>query len=68
MYEPLDVFVALTGIVVWNQEDMIEITSNATEMVYRFLEYRANVLSPNHPNDAAFLLTNKTFDDGILGK
>lgn len=68
MYVPLNIFIALVGVVVWNEGNEIEISSNGTETLNKFLEYNQNDLIIDHPNDVAYLLTKQKFDENILGK
>ncbi|XP_068152691.1 disintegrin and metalloproteinase domain-containing protein adm-2-like, partial [Drosophila tropicalis] len=72
LYEPLNIFLALVGVVIWNKSNEIEITSNAAETLMTFLSYRSRELAIKHPNDFALLLTKNIFRDvdntSILGK
>lgn len=54
---PLNIFVALVGVVVWTEGDEITLQSNGDATLTSFLEYRRKVLVKEHPNDNAQLLT-----------
>lgn len=68
LYVPLNIFVALVDVVVWTERNEIELSTDADETLKKFLAYRRRVLSRNHPNDNAQLLTETKFDDGVNGK
>ena len=57
LYAPLNIYIALVGVVVWTEMDEIELTSNGDETLARFLHYRRERLVKDHPNDNAQLLT-----------
>jgi hypothetical protein len=57
LYAPLNIFVALVGIVVWSEKDEIQISAKGDETLTNFLHYRRVRLSKEHPNDNAQLLT-----------
>ena len=57
LYAPLNIFVALVGIVVWSEKDEIQISVKGDETLTNFLHYRRVRLSKEHPNDNAQLLT-----------
>lgn len=65
---PLNIFVALTGVEVWNESDKIEIASEGELTLRSFAEYRRRELLPHFPNDNAHLLTRKKFKDDVVGK
>lgn len=67
IYVPLNIFIALVGVVVWNESNEIDITSNAADTLKDFLNYRRTKLSLEHPNDYAQLLTKRQFDEGVVG-
>lgn len=68
LYVPLNVFVALTGVVVWTEKDEFEITNEAEAALQQFASYRREQLLKNHPNDNAQLLTRKKFADSVVGE
>lgn len=57
MYMPLNIYIALTGIVVWSEGDEIQISGNGDHVLNDFLNYRRERLYETHPNDNAQLLT-----------
>lgn len=68
LYVPLNIFVALVGIVVWTESDKIELSNYSNVTLRNFLEYRRKTLVKEHPNDNAQLLTKTVFDGGVVGK
>jgi len=66
LFAPLDIFIALTDVVIWTQEDQMEITANVDRTLGNFLQYRRQSLTIDHPNDYAVLLTGQYFDGGIV--
>lgn len=57
LYAPLNIFVALVGIVVWSEKDEIQLSVKGDETLTNFLHYRRVRLAKEHPNDNAQLLT-----------
>lgn len=57
LYTPLNIFVALVGIVVWTERDEINFSANGDTTLTNFLHYRREKLIKEHPNDNAQLLT-----------
>lgn len=57
LYAPLNIFVALVGVVVWTEKDEIQISAKGDETLTNFLHYRRVRLTRDHPNDNAQLLT-----------
>ncbi|XP_055309385.1 disintegrin and metalloproteinase domain-containing protein 12-like [Sitodiplosis mosellana] len=68
LYVPLNIFVALVDVVVWTEQNEIKLSSNGDETLKNFLAYRRKVLSKDHPNDNAQLLTEMEFEGGVVGK
>lgn len=68
LYVPLNIFVALVGVVVWTEKNEIELTNDGDKTLKNFLNYRRKVLIKDHPNDNAQLLTKEQFDGGVVGK
>lgn len=50
-------FILLVGIVIWSEQDKIEISADSDETLNNFANYRKNTLYFTHPNDNAQLLT-----------
>lgn len=65
---PLNIFVALIGVVIWTEKNEVELSSNGDTTLKNFLHYRKKILVKEHPNDNAQLLTKETFDSGVVGK
>ncbi|XP_034254844.1 disintegrin and metalloproteinase domain-containing protein 19 isoform X2 [Thrips palmi] len=68
LYMPLNIFVALVGVVVWSEFDEISLVPNGDTTLTNFLHYRRERLVKEHPNDNAQLLTRVQFDNGVVGK
>ncbi|CAH0697067.1 unnamed protein product [Spodoptera exigua] len=68
VYTPLNVFIALVGVVVWTENDEIHLEENGDRTLNNFLGYRKSVLVRDIPNDNAQLLTRQKFNDGVVGK
>lgn len=67
MYVPLNIFVALVDVVVWTEQNEIVLSTDGDETLKNFLRYRRSVLSKNHPNDNAQLLTETKFVGDVNG-
>ena len=57
LYAPLNIFIALVGVVIWTENDEINFSSNGDATLTNFLHYRREKLVKDHPNDNAQLLT-----------
>ncbi|XP_044753415.1 disintegrin and metalloproteinase domain-containing protein 12 [Coccinella septempunctata] len=68
LYSPLNIFVALVGVVIWTERDEISFSKNGDETLTNFLHYRREKLIKEHPNDNAQLLSKFSFDNGVVGK
>ncbi|XP_065167379.1 disintegrin and metalloproteinase domain-containing protein 12-like isoform X2 [Atheta coriaria] len=68
LYSPLNIYIALVGVVVWTDFDEIVFSSNGDITLTNFLHYRREKLIKEHPNDNAQLLTKFTFENGVVGK
>ncbi|XP_055908941.1 disintegrin and metalloproteinase domain-containing protein 12 isoform X2 [Eupeodes corollae] len=68
LYEPLNIFIALVGVVVWNEANEIDFSQDGDVTLKNFLHYRRTKLAVNHPNDNAQLLTKEPFNGGVVGK
>ncbi|EDV48915.2 disintegrin and metalloproteinase domain-containing protein 12 [Drosophila erecta] len=68
LYVPLNIFVALVGVVIWNESNEIEFSSDGDVTLRNFLNYRSTKLVVEHPNDNAQLLTKENFSGGVVGK
>ncbi|XP_060645498.1 disintegrin and metalloproteinase domain-containing protein 12 [Drosophila nasuta] len=68
LYVPLNIFVALVGVVIWNESNEIEFSSDGDVTLRNFLNYRSTKLVLEHPNDNAQLLTKEMFSGGVVGK
>ncbi|KAL3269603.1 hypothetical protein HHI36_008667 [Cryptolaemus montrouzieri] len=68
LYSPLNIFIALVGVVIWTERDEISFSKNGDETLTNFLHYRREKLIKDHPNDNAQLLSKFNFDNGVVGK
>ncbi|CAG5014104.1 unnamed protein product [Parnassius apollo] len=68
VYSPLNIFIALVGVVVWNERDEIQLEENGDRTLTNFLVYRRMRLLSEIPNDNAHLLTRQKFQEGVVGK
>lgn len=68
LYVPLNIFVVLIGVVIWNEQNMADLTSDGDKTLRSFLNYRKKILLREHPNDNAQLLTGEVFEGGVVGK
>ncbi|XP_047526248.1 disintegrin and metalloproteinase domain-containing protein 12 [Pieris napi] len=68
VYAPLNIFIALVGIVVWSERDEIKLEEDGDKTLTAFLHYRRDRLLRDIPNDNAHLLTQQKFKDGVVGK
>lgn len=68
VYSPLNIFIALVGVVVWSERDEIELVENGDTTLNNFLYYRRHVLLRDIPNDNAHLITRQQFVEGVVGK
>lgn len=67
LYVPLNIFVALVGVVVWTEKNEIDLSTDGDKTLKNFLNYRRKVLVKDHPNDNAQLLTKEQFEGGVVG-
>ena len=68
LYSPLNIYIALVGVIVWTEYDEIKMSTNGDKMLTNFLHYRRERLVKDHPNDNAQLLTGVLFEGGVVGK
>ncbi|CAG9763797.1 unnamed protein product [Ceutorhynchus assimilis] len=68
LYAPLNIFIALVGVVVWTEQDEINFSEDGDKTLTNFLHYRREKLIKQHPNDNAQLLTKFNFEQGVVGK
>ncbi|XP_046575534.1 disintegrin and metalloproteinase domain-containing protein 9-like isoform X1 [Haliotis rubra] len=68
LYRPLNIYVALVGVEVWEGGDQITVTTSADATMENFLRYRRERINPYHRNDNAQLVTGIFFDHGVVGK
>ncbi|XP_049880510.1 disintegrin and metalloproteinase domain-containing protein 19 [Pectinophora gossypiella] len=68
VYSPLNIFIALVGVVVWSEQDEIPLEENGDRTLTNFLQYRKTRLLAEIKNDNAQLLTRQKFQDGVVGK
>ena len=68
LYSPLNIYIALVGVVVWTEYDEITLSTDGDTTLKNFLNYRKERLVKEHPNDNAQLLTGIQFEGGVVGK
>ncbi|XP_055377516.1 putative uncharacterized protein DDB_G0277255 isoform X2 [Condylostylus longicornis] len=68
LYVPLNIFIALVGVVVWSEQNEIVLSEDGDVTLKNFLIYRKTKLIIDHPNDNAQLLTKEQFSGGVVGK
>ncbi|ESP03731.1 hypothetical protein LOTGIDRAFT_136948, partial [Lottia gigantea] len=68
LYRPLNIYVALVGVEIWESRDKIVITKSPDVTLENFLRYRRERINPFHINDNAQLITGTKFDEGVVGK
>ena len=68
LYSPLNIYIALVGVVVWSEHDEINLSTDGDTTLKNFLHYRKERLVKEHPNDNAQLLTGIHFEGGVVGK
>ncbi|XP_068128435.1 zinc metalloproteinase-disintegrin-like protein H3 [Hyperolius riggenbachi] len=66
-YKPLDVYLILTGIEIWNTKDQILVDTASENVLKRFARWRWETLSARVPNDHAQLITGINFDGPTVG-
>ncbi|XP_018110573.2 zinc metalloproteinase-disintegrin-like batroxstatin-2 [Xenopus laevis] len=67
VYKQMNIFVALTGIEVWDRTDKFTVVSSANEDLRMFSEWRKNDLLPRKAHDNAQFITNTDFDGATVG-
>ncbi|XP_077325854.1 zinc metalloproteinase-disintegrin-like VAP1 isoform X3 [Lithobates pipiens] len=67
VYKPLNIFVALTGLEIWDIRDEFPVVSSANINLDRFSGWRKANLLPRKPNDNAQFLTDTDFDGATVG-
>lgn len=67
-YRQLNIFVALVGVVLWVENDEIQLTEDGDSTLNNFLKYRSEKLLPKYHHDNAQLITNTSFNGSVVGK
>ncbi|XP_019499669.1 PREDICTED: disintegrin and metalloproteinase domain-containing protein 8 isoform X3 [Hipposideros armiger] len=67
LYQELKFRVVLVGLDIWNQEDKIHISSEASTTLDNFLAWRERSLVGRHPHDNAQLITGVDFTGNTVG-
>uniref|UniRef100_A0A8P0T4K3 ADAM metallopeptidase domain 28 n=1 Tax=Canis lupus familiaris TaxID=9615 RepID=A0A8P0T4K3_CANLF len=67
LYKKLNTHVALVGIEIWNDEDKIKITPNASSTLENFSKWRGSVLRKRKPHDIAQLITATKLSGTTVG-
>ena len=57
MYQSLDIYLALVGVEVWTEGDLINTTSDPMTTLSQFTDYRTQHINTRHPNDNAILIS-----------
>ncbi|XP_075897617.1 disintegrin and metalloproteinase domain-containing protein 19-like isoform X2 [Nelusetta ayraudi] len=65
-YKPLNIRVALIGLEVWTNQDLISVTDNPHSTLAAFLSWRSKQLN-KLPNDNAQLITGRSFQGTTIG-
>ena len=68
LYAPLNIYIALVGVVVWSDYDEIRLGTGGESVQTNVLDDRREQQDKEHPNDKAQLLTGIQFDKGAVGK
>lgn len=68
LYAPLNIFIALVGVIVWTDHDEIVVSPDGDATLTSFLQYRRDRLAREHPNDNAQLITDIVLDSSVVGK
>uniref|UniRef100_A0A4W3HKC6 Disintegrin and metalloproteinase domain-containing protein 9-like n=1 Tax=Callorhinchus milii TaxID=7868 RepID=A0A4W3HKC6_CALMI len=67
MYISLNIRVILTALVIWKDENLIDVTGSAGEVLGRFIKWRQNVLVPQKKHDSGHLILGEGQYSGVLG-
>jgi Reprolysin (M12B) family zinc metalloprotease/ADAM cysteine-rich/Disintegrin len=67
LYTPLNIFIALKGVEIWNVKDEVDMSLPIGEILKSFLNYRETTLLKKFPNDNAQLLTDVPFGNTVVG-
>lgn len=67
-YRPLNIFIALVGVVLWVEKDEIILTEDGDATLNNFLKYRFEKLLPKYHHDNAQLITSTSFNGSVVGK
>ena len=67
MYRPLNIFIALKGVIIWNKKNEIEMPKNIGVVLQNFFDYRKTKLLKDFPNDNAQLITNLALSQSVVG-
>ncbi|XP_071500832.1 zinc metalloproteinase-disintegrin-like MTP8 [Diadema antillarum] len=67
IYRPMNVRVALVGVVTWSQGDAFQVNANPSTTMAEFQRWRKDVLLPDIKNDNAQFITGVNFDGSTVG-
>ncbi|KAM3867702.1 disintegrin and metalloproteinase domain-containing protein 28 [Diretmus argenteus] len=67
VYKPLNTFVALVGLDVWSNKDLITVTAPAGALLGAFTEWRNSVLVKRKKHDMAHLISGIDFEGATVG-
>ncbi|XP_028651068.2 disintegrin and metalloproteinase domain-containing protein 9 [Erpetoichthys calabaricus] len=66
LYQQLNIRVVLVGLEIWQEQNYINVTNTAGNVLGSFVKWRENDLLPRKRNDAAHLIIGQSYG-GILG-
>ncbi|KAK0139930.1 Disintegrin and metalloproteinase domain-containing protein 28 [Merluccius polli] len=67
VYKPMNTFIALVGLEVWSNQDLIRVTSPAGALLEAFKQWRNSELVKKKKHDNAHLISGIDFDGATVG-
>ncbi|KAM4749093.1 zinc metalloproteinase-disintegrin-like VLAIP-B [Rhinophrynus dorsalis] len=67
VYKAIKIFVALTGIEVWDRQNQFSVVTSSNENLLKFSNWRTSTLLPRKPHDNAQFITDTDFDGSTIG-
>ncbi|KRY42572.1 Disintegrin and metalloproteinase domain-containing protein 12, partial [Trichinella spiralis] len=68
LFQPVNIRVALVGVEIWSDKDAFPVRQLGEDALSNFVHYRQHRLLYDMPNDVAVLITNISFQNGVVGK
>ncbi|KRZ06717.1 Disintegrin and metalloproteinase domain-containing protein 12, partial [Trichinella zimbabwensis] len=68
LFQPMNIRVALVGVEIWSDKDAFPVRQLGEDALSNFVHYRQHRLLYDMPNDVAVLITNISFQNGVVGK